>query len=91
MHIPVRFCGMPHHSQRLAYLRLRVVLARIDHVINRSSLAEGRVRLLALHGRNPAHVRRVFVKLRVPKVLAQQPELPQVIRDVLADVGDRSV
>ena len=36
--------------------------------------------------RDPARVRRIFVELCVTEILPQQPELPQVIRDVLADV-----
>ena len=91
MRVAIGLIDVPHAAQSLDHIGLGVRLPRVDHVINRLGPAKVRVRLHSLFGRNPAFVIGVGEKRLVAKVLAQQAELPQVVGDVLADVGDRAI
>ena len=74
--------------QRLLHLRLRIVLARVHHVVDGIRVPEAQTTVrplrLKLRCRNPARMRRVLEKLCVAEVLSQKSELPQVVGDVLA-------
>ena len=71
---------------------LRIALARVDHVIDCRDAAEVRMILLSLLGGDPDFVIVGIAKeLVIAEVAAQQPKLPEVVGDVLADVADRAV
>ena len=71
---------------------LRVGLARIDHVENIVRVAEGRgAGVVAVAGGDPGFVTvGMFVKTAVMKIAVEQAELPKMMRDVFANVGDRA-
>ena len=85
--------GEAHAAQRGDDVVLRVVLAGVDDVVDGVGVAEGGAAGIAgAGGRDPAGVRRIVVELFVAEVLAgQQAELPEVVGDVLADIGDGAV
>src|SRR5436853_2136075 len=67
-------------------------LARVNHIINFSYIAEMPMFRLAIGGRNPAIVLVwVFVKPAIAEVAAQQPEFPEMIGDVLAYIDHLTV
>ena len=71
---------------------LRFGLARIDDVVNFSDIAKMRMVERANGRGNPTIVSvRVFVELAISEVAAQQPEFPEVVGDILADVADGSI
>ena len=71
---------------------LEIALARIDDVVDARGVAErGPARRLGLGGRDPDHVPAVFLPGPVVEILPQQAELPELVGDVLADVGDGAV
>src|SRR5438094_966919 len=67
---------------------LRFGLARIDDVVNFSDIAKMRMVERANGRGNPTIVSvRVFVELAISEVAAQQPEFPELVGDILADVA----
>jgi len=68
-------------------------LARVDDVVDGVGMAEDRMPGIARsRRRNPAGVGGVLGELLVAEVLAwEETELPEVVCDVLADVGDGTV
>ena len=72
---------------------LRVRLADVDHVVDRPRVAERRGARLALAARRrPEPVPVVVGPVQaVAEVAVQLPELPELVGDVLAGVGDRAV
>src|SRR5437016_3469056 len=81
-------------NQRLLEQLLQVRLPDVDDVVDVRSAAEIRMIALAAFGaRRPQRSRRqrLLAEDVVVKVLAEQPELPELIRDVLANVGDDAV
>src|SRR5262249_37790048 len=80
-------------AQRLAEKRLEVHLPGIDDVVDAARMAEGRVRRLAVA--RCCRPERVACLLRgkqsILKVAAEQTEFPELIGDVLADIGDDAV
>ncbi len=67
---------------------LQVALARVDDVDHPLAAAEGGVLGGALDGRRPEPL---LFPPAVAEVLAEQAELPELVGDVLADVGHRAV
>ncbi|OQC39426.1 MAG: hypothetical protein BWX64_01631 [Acidobacteria bacterium ADurb.Bin051] len=67
---------------------LQVALAGVDHVDHPPRVAEGGRVLRTLRGRLPDSL---LHPVPVGELLAEQPELPELVGDVLAHVGDRAV
>ena len=87
-----RLLGVAQQPQRLDHRVLRIALPRVDDVVDRRHAAEVRMVGLAVLGRDPHLVAvGIAVEAAIAEVASQQPELPEVIRDVLADVADRAV
>jgi len=86
------FDGMSERPQRLAEQRLQVHLTRVDDIVNPLRVAERRRRLSIVGRRGPQFA---AVPLRevspVLEVAAEQPQLPELVREILADVGDDAV
>src|SRR4051812_23587213 len=101
----LRFNRMAERAERLAQERLQVHLARVDHVVDAPRVSERRRSRIALTGRGRpqlASVRGVgFGSVRsrrtrrvepaIAKVEAEETELPELVRQILADVGDDPV
>jgi hypothetical protein len=83
--------GVAHAAQGLDDVGLRVGLARVDDVVDGLRAAEMRVGLDAVFGRDPALVIGVREERLVAEVATEQAELPEVVGDVFADVGDGAV
>ena len=91
MRVVIGLIGVSHAAQGLDDVGLRVRLARIDDVVDGRGAAEVRMVRLALFRRNPALVIGISEEGLVAEVLAEQAELPKVVGDVFADVGDGAV
>src|SRR5580698_4041080 len=63
-------------AKRLDYIRLRIGLARINHVIDSLCTAKMGMFRLALFRRNPAEMIRICKERVVSKIASQQPKLP---------------
>ena len=89
----ISFGGESERAQSMLHHHLRIGLARINHVVNTLGMAEcGRVKIAGRIIGDPIHASAgVSVKVLVIKITRQQSELPQVIGDILADVGDCAV
>ena len=84
--------GVAHAAEGGDDVVLRVVLAGVDDVVDVVGVAEEGVRGFAVGGGDPAGVRGVFVEFFVAEVFAgEETELPEVVGDVFADVGDGAV
>ena len=73
---------------------LQIRLAHVDHVVNRVAFAEMRATGCGCGsiGRDPDFVAVGVSRQRpVVEVFAEQPELPELVSDVLADVSDGAV
>ena len=72
---------------------LRIRLPGVDHVEHFVRVAEcWRARIVALAGGDPGLVAvRMLVKAPVVEIAVEQAEFPEVVGDVLADVGDGAV
>ncbi|XWK71073.1 hypothetical protein RBB80_18810 [Tunturiibacter gelidiferens] len=92
MGVAVGGFGVAHAAKGGDDVVLRVVLAGVDDVVDGVGFAEGGVRSIAVGGGDPATTIGIFAKFCVAEVLAgEEAELPEVIGDVLADVGDGAV
>ena len=89
--VVVGLLGVAHAAQRLNHVGLRIALARVDHVIDGLRAAKVRMRLHAVHGRDPALVIRIGEEWLVAEVAAEQAKLPEVIGDVFADIRHGAV
>ncbi len=89
--VVIGLVGVAHAAQRLDHVGLRIGLARVDHVVDGRGAAEVRMGLLALDGRDPALVIGILEERLVTEVAAEQAELPKVVGDVFADIGDGAV
>ena len=94
----LRFVRMVERRQRLNQQLLQVTLTRIDDVVDRSGLSErwdwplSAVGRRVAAGRRPERAAGVLVtEQAVAEVLAQEPELPELLGDVLAPIGHRPV
>ena len=84
--------GVAHAAEGGDDVILRIVLARVDDVVDVVGVAEEWVRGFAVDGGDPAGVRWVLVEFCVAEVFAgEEAELPEVVGDVFADVGDGAV
>ncbi len=85
--------GEAHASEGGDDVVLRVVLAGVDDVVDGVGAAEGGGGGIARAcGGDPAGVGGVLVEFGVAEVFAgEQAELPEVVGDVFADVGDGAV
>ncbi len=84
--------GVSQQPNRLDHGILRIGLPRVDHVIDRRHVAEVRMVGLALLGRNPDFMMiGIAIEAAIAEVAPQQTKLPQVIRDVLANIADRPI
>ncbi len=63
----------------------------VDDVVDGRGAAEVRMVRLAVLGRDPALVIGIGEERLVAEVAAEQAELPEVVGDVFADVGDGAV
>ena len=88
-----RLLRMSEGPQRLAEQRLQIHLPRVDHVVDAGGAAERRGIRLAIGGRR--RPQDVAIGLRretvIAKVATEQAELPELVRNVFADVGDDAV
>ena len=93
-----RSLGLPrvaHRRERLLQQLLQVRLADVDDVVGRAGAAEGRMRRRVVRGL-PTSSPRAAGRRRAwqragNEVPAEQAELPELVRDVFADVGDGAV
>ena len=90
---PLGLLGVAERPQRLLQQLLQIRLPDVDDVVGRRRAAERRMRRVAgRFGRRPQHAAiRTRAELAVVEIAAEQPELPELVRDVLADVGDGAV
>src|SRR5262249_48807480 len=92
MRVAISSLAMAQSSDCLNYSVLRLGLSRVHDVVGFDDIAEMRMILLAIFGRDPDIVSvGIAIELAVSEVASQQPELPHQIRDVLANVSDGSV
>src|SRR5579884_621617 len=91
MRVPAGLLGVSQSAQRLNHIRLRVRLPRINYVVNGLCSAKVWVIRLTRLSRNPAGVVRIFEEFAVSEIPSQQAKLPEMVGDVLADVGYCSV
>src|SRR5690349_130398 len=92
MMVVLRLLYVAQPTDGLNHIVLWVALARIDHVVNRMHTAE--MRMIGFTGlrRDPNLMPfGIAVEPAISEVFPQQPELPQVIRNVLADIGHGTV
>ncbi len=83
--------GMAERLEAGAHDPLQVALAGVDDVDDPVGAAEGRVNGLTV-GRGGTGLPDLrLLPVAIAEVLAQQPELPELVGDVLADVGHRAV
>ena len=83
--------GISHAAERLDDIGLRVRLARVDDVVDRGRAAEARMVRLTRFSGDPAFVVGIREEAFIAEVLAEQSELPKMIGNVFADVGDGAV
>src|SRR5215469_13400177 len=84
---------MTERLQRLFEQRLQIHLPRVDDVVDAPGVSERRgARIRLVRRRRPEWL---AVPLRretsIAEVLAEQSELPELVRDVFADVGDDAI
>ena len=89
------FVAMAERGQRLLQQLLQIALPRVDHVVDGMGAAERRPVGPIAAGRRRRRPQRVAGEAGaegpVVEVLPEQSELPELIGDVLADVGDGAV
>src|SRR5687767_9339449 len=84
--------GMSGRDERLLQELLQIRLAHIDHVIDVRGAPKVRVIVVAARRTGgPQRAVRPRRELPILEVTAEQAQLPELIRDVLADVGHDSV
>src|SRR5262245_2967818 len=83
---------MSNSNQRLLEQLLKIRLSDVDDVVDvcRSAVA-WMIRETILAARRPQRTVGAFREDAVLEITAEQPELPELIRDVFADVGDDTV
>ena len=86
-----RGIGVSKTAQSFNHVCLGIGLAAVNDVVDCLRASEIGMRRLTHFGRDPAHVVVVGKEGRVAEVPAKQAKLPQVIGDVLADIGNGSV
>src|SRR4029453_16258884 len=88
-----RLRRMSEGPERLTEKRLQIHLSRIDHVVDARGAPEWGSVLLTIRGRRrPQHVTiGLSGEPAISKIAAEQAELPELIRNVFADVGDNAV
>src|SRR5262245_50956094 len=80
---------VPDGYQCLLEQLLKVRLSNVDHVVHVRRTAVARVVGKAIcAGGRPQRTIRSFREDTILKITSQQPELPELIGDVLADVSD---
>ena len=93
--IVVGLFGETHAAQCLDHVVLRIGLARVDDVIDGIRVSEMRqsgCRLVVVLGGDPAAIAvGIDMEQVIAEVEAKLVELPQVIRDVFADVADGAI
>src|SRR4051812_45013740 len=90
----LRALGMPDGDERLLQQLLQVRLADVDDVVDVRGAAKLRMpALAAIRARRPQRPsrQRLVAEHAIVKVLPEETELPELIRDVLADVGDDAI
>ncbi len=92
MHGPVRLLVVPEGAQSGRDHVLQVRLARVDDVVDARAVAELLTGGGLLAGGDPQDASvRIAHQWTVVEILAEQAELPELVGDVLADVGHRAV
>src|SRR5579859_2076206 len=92
MMIVIRLLFVAQPAQGLDHIVLRITLARIDHVIDGAYTAEMLRSGITTLGGNPDLVSiGIAIKPAIAKIPPQPPKFPEVIRNVLTNIGDRAV
>ena len=90
---PLGLFGVAERPQRLLQQLLQIRLPYVDDVVGRRRAAERRMRCVSGVS-DVDHNTLPFgrdAELAVMEIAPEQPELPELVRDVLADVGDGAV
>src|SRR5262245_60383217 len=93
MHRVLGLSWMSQRAQRLAEQRLQIHLAGVDDVENPARAAKfGGVSFTLARGRGPQRPAVLLLgKPVIPEITPEQAELPELVSDVFADVGDNTV
>src|ERR1700694_1373590 len=92
MVIVLRLLGVAEAANGLDHIALGIGLPGINHVINRIHAAKVGMLRLTLFSRDPYLLAiRIGIEALIAKIAAQQSELPQMVGDVFAYIGDRAV